>query len=135
MRSISLLGFALICLCGCSSGGSDVTPVEKPSPTAEQHVIELLFFEGCPNAIKLRDRLRQALSDDPTGWEIREVDLSKLSPADDRLCYGSPTVLVRGRDLFGAAPASSRSLSCRVYRDSTDGVPAADEIASRLKER
>jgi hypothetical protein len=135
MRSIWPLGFALICLCGCSSGGSDVTPAENPSPAPEHQVIELLFFEGCPNAVKLRDRLRQALTGDPTGWEVREVNLSELSPADDRLRYGSPTLIVRGRDLFGAAPASGRSLSCRVYRDAADGVPAPDEIASRLKER
>lgn len=135
MRLNWIVGFAWLLLCGCSSGGSRMTSSEATPLSPERPIVELLYFDGCPHTQKLRHRLREALTDDLAKWQVREVDLSQLDPADDRLRYGSPTLLVEGQDLFGAVPVAGPRLSCRIYRDTEDGVPTAEQIARCLKNR
>ncbi|HWP81758.1 MAG TPA: hypothetical protein VNN76_03780 [Bacteroidota bacterium] len=49
---------------------------------------------------------------------------------DLRAGYGSPTVLVNGKDLFGAPVPSTYEAACRIYRG---GVPGSKEILGKLK--
>lgn len=63
--------------------------------------IELLTRPGCANTPVMKANLDAAL--DASGVAIRYevIDIGDLSTADARRGYSTPTVLYRGRDLFG----------------------------------
>ncbi len=77
-----------------------------------EHSIELVFFEGCPNVGRVRDNLRSALraaGKDPT-WT--ECDVLAESTPKHRRGYGSPTVLIDGRDVTGDRTGAV-AIACR----------------------
>ena len=89
--------------------------------------VELVHFTGCPNAARARENLRQALevAGLGTGWE--EWDLTGAATPPRVQGYGSPTVLVNGRDVTGGTPEGS-AMSCRA-----DGAPAVSVILGALR--
>ncbi len=97
--------------------------------------IEFIFDADCPNVEAARNYLRQALAHagSKPGW--KEWDrASAESPPHARL-YGSPTILVNGRDV-GGLPPSDGSESCRIYTGSAgeiSGVPPVEMIAAALR--
>jgi hypothetical protein len=96
--------------------------------------IELLFFPSCPHIDAARSQLRAALrlaGRDET-WTERDVTAAD-APAHTR-GYGSPTILVDGRDVSGVGPCAGQS--CRVYTDSeVRGAPSVAAISSALRAR
>jgi hypothetical protein len=99
----------------------------RPAGAASR--IQLLRFEGCPMTAALRRNLHAALAKLDVDVTVEEVDLEALPKGDPLLRYGSPTVLVDGADVMGAAPGPSAALSCRVY---PDGLPDSSALAERL---
>ena len=89
------------------------------------HQIELVYFDGCPNADKTRKNLRKALGE---GW-WREWNLSSADTPERYRRYGSPTVLVDGRDVTGMTETSN-AMACR-----TDGAPSTALIRRSLGRR
>jgi hypothetical protein len=87
--------------------------------------IELVYFDGCPNVDETRENLRKALG--KGGW--REWNLSYAGTPERYRRYGSPTVLVGGRDVTGETERS-RALACRA-----NGAPSADVIRNALARR
>ena len=89
--------------------------------------IELVYFEGCPNALQARDSIRAAIevSERPLEWS--EWDLMAESTPEDFRRYGSPTVLIDGHDVTGEG-ASAVAMACRA-----DGAPSVSSIAERLR--
>ena len=84
---------------------------------------ELLFFAGCPHIDASRAQLRLALAAAglPLEWSER----------DDPRGYGSPTILIDGVDVLGAAPGAGAS--CRVYRKTeVRGAPPLAAILGAL---
>ena len=83
-------------------------------------VVEILFFEGCPNheaARELVDRVAGELGLRP---EVRLVEVPDVETAERLRFLGSPTIRVDGRDIEPGADARTEfMLACRVYR--TDG--------------
>jgi len=96
--------------------------------------IQLLTFPGCPNAEGAREALRRSIAavDLPPGFE--EVDVTDPATPDDLRNWGSPTILVDGRDVTGGAPTGT---SCRLYPKSADGrrVPPDEVIRGALDKR
>ncbi len=97
--------------------------------------VSLIYDQACPNVAAARANLRAALDavGQPPRW--REFDRNAAdTPAEWRV-FGSPTILVDGRDVAGADAAAGGN-SCRVYR-STDGrligVPSVGEITAMLQ--
>jgi hypothetical protein len=90
--------------------------------------ITLLYFEGCPLTPPVRRDVASAAA--VLGASIEEVDLARLPPEDSRLRYGSPTVLVNGRDVLGLAPSDNAGLACRPY---PQGLPTAQRWAELLR--
>lgn len=85
--------------------------------------IELIYFEGCPNAKRARENLRAALErvgHDSGQWS--EWNLESAGTPERFKAYGSPTVLVDGLDVTGGAGEGS-AMSCRA-----DGAPSIDTI-------
>jgi hypothetical protein len=70
--------------------------------------INFLTRPGCANSPLLHARFLGAIEALAINAAMSTIDVSTL-PADDiRTGYGTPTVLIDGRDLFGsAAPAAA----------------------------
>jgi hypothetical protein len=68
--------------------------------------LELLTHHQCPCTPSMQARLLDALRTLRGWWTYRLIPQHTLSAADVRRWYPAPTVLHRGRDLFGlqAAP-------------------------------
>lgn len=96
--------------------------------------VELIYDAECPNVEAAREQLRQAFRNIGLAPAWQEWDReSPTSPAHARQ-YGSPTILVDGRDVGGEAPRDSANC-CRVYSSSETGlqrVPSVDAIATAL---
>lgn len=89
--------------------------------------IDLVYFEGCPNAGQARENIGAAIlraHGEPGEWA--EWDLTADSTPDEFRRYASPTVLVDGVDVTRDA-ADVRAIACR-----SDGVPSVELIAARL---
>jgi mercuric ion transport protein len=93
----------------------------QPFPT-----VELVFVAGCPHADQARAILRDALG--RRGLPQRWMEWNQDDPAaPDRIRgYGSPTILVAGRDVTGA-PRTAQASACRA-----DGLPTAEVIGAAL---
>jgi len=89
--------------------------------------IQLLYFEGCPNLEPARDALRAALAAERLDLQVEEIDVSAPDAPDWARGWGSPTILIDGTDLTGAARATGAS--CRLY---TGGTPAVEELRARI---
>ena len=84
--------------------------------------IELVYFDGCPNVDDARANIRAALeaADLPPTWQ--EWNQHDPNAPEYVKQYGSPTVLVGGRDVTGVEAGVAAS-ACRA-----DGVPSAEMI-------
>ncbi|MEU7004708.1 alkylmercury lyase family protein [Nonomuraea sp. NPDC046570] len=103
----------------------------------EERMLELtmLTVPDCPNEPVLRERLTQALADQPAVT----VNLRVIEGEADAARYGmhgSPTLLINGVDPF-AAPGTPSSVSCRLYRDEsgpTGGAPSVAALRAALQQ-
>ena len=77
--------------------------------------IQLITFPGCPNAKAARATLERVLARAGVADRIEEVDATALETAEELRGWGSPTVLVEGRDVGGQAEPTGPG--CRLYRD------------------
>ncbi len=84
--------------------------------------IELVYFDGCPNADEARSNLGAVLAGE--SWE--EWNLSSADTPEQFRCFGSPTVLVDGRDVTGDGGTTS-AMACRA-----DGAPSRQVILNAL---
>jgi hypothetical protein len=93
--------------------------------------IEFLQMHGCPNISEMWQSLQSAINDLKLHPQINILDLDELSDQQDtRAGFGSPSILVNGNDLFGAALPSTYHPSCRFY---PKGLPDKNEIIIKLK--
>lgn len=93
----------------------------------KQPTIELVYFDGCHNALKARENIRTAVAEafgEPVEWS--EWNLMAASTPEDFKRYGSPTVLVDGQDVTGNGPGNN-GMACRA-----DGAPSVAVIAASL---
>ena len=97
--------------------------------------VELVYDADCPNVDEARVALRLACAQAGVSAAWVEWDRKGAeSPAHVR-SYGSPTILVNGKDIAGAAPGEGAD-SCRVYAAEGAGfrrVPPVQQIAVALR--
>lgn len=96
--------------------------------------VELVYDLDCPNVAKARANLMKALA--ASGWETRWTEWDRSAPESPSYVkgYGSPTILIQGRDVAGAVPGNGCP-SCRLYRneaDQLDGAPSVKQITEAL---
>lgn len=84
--------------------------------------VDLVYFDGCPHVYEARNNLRDAME----GGSWREWDLSSPETPERFRRYGSPSVLVGGRDVTGAG-AKSEGMACRAA-----GAPSVKAIQQGL---
>jgi len=88
--------------------------------------IELVYFDGCPNAAQARANLKEAVEACGQSVTWSEWDLmAESTPAEYRR-FGSPTVLVNGEDVTGEN-AGTDAIACR-----TEGVPSVATIIALI---
>src|SRR6266852_3082700 len=94
--------------------------------------VELVYNGDCPNAEEARINLRRALTEAGLAAQWTEWEASSDATPAHLRSYGSPTVLVKGRDVAGAEPGDGSS--CRVYETAgtRSGVPPAELIVRAL---
>ena len=105
--------------------------VEIPGET-----VELIYFQGCPSVPLARERLSQAfawlgMTPNWHEWDRNAPDAPRHTRA-----YGSPTILVNGKDVTGMEPSCDDVGSCRVYVGEDgmiDGAPSVAIIAAALR--
>lgn len=98
-------------------------------------LIELLYFDGCPNYEAFLPQLRQLLADHAIAAPIILVHVETDHDAQRRRFLGSPTVRVNGHDVEpGADERDTYGLQCRVYStpDGQTGQPADRWILDAL---
>lgn len=96
--------------------------------------VELIYDSDCPNVEQARAQLLKAFVE--VGLEARwqEWLRSDAKSPDYVRKYGSPTILVEGRDLAGFLPEGTVR-GCRIYFDTNgkpSGVPSVEAITSAL---
>lgn len=97
---------------------------------------ELIYFPGCPNVEEARIRLVKAFVEAKLTPRWNEYRTDDQNLADHAHGFGSPTILVNGRDVAGTAPADSAE-ACRIYTDESgrrSGIPSLGSIAAALTE-
>ena len=91
-------------------------------------LIELIYFDGCPNLEAARANLQQALEEANVPPKWREWEQSDADAPAHVQQHGSPTILVNGRDVTGAEVVVAAP-SCRA-----DGAPSVAAIGAALED-
>lgn len=101
-------------------------------------LIELIYDRDCPNVERAREMITDALAS--VGAQSTWIEWDRDEPAtpSNRREYGSPTVLVGGRDAGcgGNENPVSDANCCRIYIDEIDGIrgaPSARLIAEAIR--
>lgn len=97
--------------------------------------VELVYEKTCPNIEAARSLLLQAFVEAGVTPRWQEWEVSTPQASAHVHGYGSPTILVNGRDVSGDIAAGD-DYCCRVYfhDEHTDkGVPAMADIVQALK--
>jgi protein-disulfide isomerase len=94
--------------------------------------LEFQYFDGCPNHIKMNENLREAIKGLEDKIELKEILVEDEATAKIVGFIGSPTLLINGEDVCGAAVPENPRLACRFY---PKGVPTTDEIRNKINTR
>lgn len=96
--------------------------------------IDLLHFAGCPNVERTRANLRAALGETGLSEAWNEFTTDAVDLPVYARGYGSPTILVNGREILGASPSDSPAV-CRLYPSGfgDHGAPAVSVIVAALR--
>lgn len=91
--------------------------------------VQLLAFNGCPNAFETRMRLEKLLLELRVSATVEEVDAESSDLPAALRGWPSPTVLLDGQDLEGLKPAAN--IACRLYPGG--GAPNEELIRRGLR--
>jgi hypothetical protein len=95
--------------------------------------VELIYDSDCPNVERARANLLRAFAEVGLTPRWQEWDRSDPESPVPVRAYGSPTVLVDGKDVADAPPSGADC--CRLYRDGKgrfQGAPSVGMIAAAL---
>ena len=97
--------------------------------------VELIYDSDCPNVEAARQQLRRAFEQLEQSVQWDEWHRGDPSSPDRARHYGSPTILIDGKDVFGVSPLEGADC-CRVYHspnDGFEGVPPVEAITTALR--
>ena len=98
--------------------------------------VALVLDSDCPNVEEARASIRAALVEVglPISWQ--EWDREGLNTPPELRGFGSPTILVNGRDVAsteGVAVSRPDGNSCRIYRDELGRVRGVPSLAALVR--
>jgi len=97
--------------------------------------IELVYDTDCPNVELARAVLREAMAAEDLAAVWTEWDRGSGDSPDYAREYGSPTILVDGRDVSGRGSEADANC-CRVYvaaDGALKGVPEVETVRAALR--
>ncbi|MDA0350221.1 MAG: MerC domain-containing protein [Verrucomicrobia bacterium] len=97
--------------------------------------VELIYDLDCPNVLEARTQLQRAFVEARIPAKWTEWEKSSPDSPDYVRGYGSPTILVNGKDVDGVSPSDGIS-SCRLYQNKSRAAqktPDVETIASALR--
>jgi hypothetical protein len=98
--------------------------------------VEVLSFEGCPNAEATRDLVRQAIYLEELDVPIAFIEVDNPEVAQRMRFLSSPSVRVNGQDVEPSANDRTEcGLMCRTYCGGSGaaGTPPIDMIRAALR--
>lgn len=98
-------------------------------------LVELVYEMSCPNIGSARAQLLQAFQEANVEPDWQEWEISDPKAPEHVLGYGSPTILVNGKDVCGQMPVENNDC-CRIYTSAEGGytgVPKLSAIVDALK--
>jgi hypothetical protein len=99
--------------------------------------VELVVFEGCPNARAARELIDQVNASLALEPQVDVVVVPDAETAERARFLGSPTIRVDGRDIEpGAEDRTDYALACRVYETASGvaGLPEEAWLRQALKQ-
>jgi hypothetical protein len=101
-------------------------------------MIEVLYFDHCPNHERAVALVRQALAAEQIAAPIQMIRVATLAEARRFGFYGSPTIRINGTDIAPVPSGTVPGLACRVY-PAPDGrmapVPDYEALVAALRRR
>lgn len=94
--------------------------------------VELVYFEGCPNADAARENLRKAFVELKMEADWQEWDQNNDDIPDHLKIFGSPSILVEGTDVAGDPDDCCQAKSCRIY-EGGQNAPDVEMIKAALQ--
>jgi|GEM_PF-172703 len=97
--------------------------------------VELIYDHDCPNVEMTRTRLLQAFAEVGVSARWEEWERGDNSSPPHFRAYGSPTILVNGKDVAGVHPSENIDC-CRLYtyaNRSLNGALSVEMIAAALR--
>lgn len=97
--------------------------------------IEILTFDGCPNAALAHERVVSALEAEGIVAKVDQINVPTPEVAQDRRFLGSPSVRVNGKDVEEHAEhRRTYGLMCRTYQNAgrMEGAPSIATIRTAL---
>jgi hypothetical protein len=98
--------------------------------------IEVLSFEGCPNAESTRELVRQAVQLEAVDATIEFIEVDSPALAQEMRFLGSPSVRIDGKDVEPSADSNGVcGLTCRMYRVGSEsyGKPPIAMIRAAIR--
>ena len=92
--------------------------------------IEVQYFNECPHASEMMNRVKEALEKIQFDYEYVETIVDSNQKAESIKFRGSPTLLINGNDYEGLNEPIHSSLCCRNY---INGLPHVEEIFEFIK--
>ena len=93
-------------------------------------IIEIQYFEDCPNSEKAFRLLNEFISKNSYEIRLKETLVETQEAAEKNKFRGSPTILVNGYDLEGLEEPKNPNLSCRFYQN---GFPTITDLDKAVK--
>jgi hypothetical protein len=112
-----------------------MTPSNQ-SDQASCPIIEVLYFDGCPNYEVAITLIRQALAAEQVSAPIQMTRIDTDAEARRYGFYGSPTIRINGDDIAPLPEGATPRLACRVYRlhnGRLAPVPAYETLVAALR--
>ena len=99
--------------------------------------VQLLYFDGCPNAAKALDDINAALAGEGLRVTVERIRVRNSSHARRLRFLGSPSVRVDGRDVEPEARSrTDYGFMCRTYFSGGErgGTPSYEQIVRALRD-
>ena len=95
--------------------------------------VDFVYFSGCPNIEQARAHLKEAFAAIGAQPNWIEWDICDPTTPEEFRRFGSPTILVNGRDVAGDGPDASGG--CRLYDGARGltGAPPFDLVLEALR--
>ena len=100
-------------------------------------IVELLYFESCPNHKAARELVQRVAAEETIDCEVRQVKVASVDEAEQLRFLGSPTVRVNGHDASEPGSRLPRRLHTRLphlpHRVGTRRHPAEEWLRAALR--